>query len=153
MNKESMARIALLLLMLPGLVSCAQAVTEQAPPAEPAAAALAFTGKVDNPSSWSLADLQGMDAISVDTTDKNGETVHSTGVKLLHLVDEVGLQDGVLSLTFVGSDGYEAQVDIAELQACAECIVAIQDDGTLNSVLPGFSGKVQVKGVVEIRVE
>lgn len=153
MNKMTVVIIALLL-MLSGFAGCAQAAPEQqAPPAEPAMAALVFTGKVDNPGSWTLADLQAMDAISVDTTDKNGNTVHSTGVKLLDLVDAVGLQSGVIALTFVGSDGYEAKIDIAELQPCAECIVAIQDDGTLNSVLPGFSGKLQVKGVVEIRAE
>jgi hypothetical protein len=153
MNKKSMLRLALFLLMLPGLVGCAQAATEQAPPAEPASAALKFTGKVDHETSWTMADLQAMDTISVDTTDKNGDTVHSTGVKLLDLADKAGLQDGVTQLTLVGSDGYEAPVAIGDFQACTECIVAFQDDGSLSAVMPGFSGKTQVKGIVEIRAE
>lgn len=152
MDKKSIV-IGLLLAMVLVIMGCAQAVTEQAPPEGPAAAALAFTGKVGSETSWTMADLQAMDAISVETTNKDGATIQSTGVKLLDLINEVGLQDGVISLTFVGSDGYEAQVDVAEIQACTECIVAIQDDGTLNTVLPGLSGKAQVKGVVEIRAE
>jgi hypothetical protein len=153
MNKTSLLAIAIMLLLLAGMTACTEAVTEEAPPPEPATVALTLTGKVDVETSWTLAELQSMDAITVETTNKAGETVQSTGVKLLSLLEEAGLQDDSTNLTFVGSDGYEAQAEVSEIQACADCIVAFNDDGTLSMVLPGFSSKVQVKGVVEIRAE
>jgi hypothetical protein len=153
MNKKSLLTMALMLFLLAGVTACTQAVTEEAPPAEPAIAALTLTGEFDAETSWTLAELQSMDAITVETTNKDGETVQNTGVKLLSLLEEAGLQGDAANLTFVGSDGYEAQAEVSEINACADCIVAFNDDGTLSMVLPGFSGKVQVKGVIEIRAE
>jgi len=144
---------ALMLMLLLGITACTPAVNEEAPPPQAAEPALTITGKVANETGWMLDELWAMETIMVETTNKSGEAVQNTGVKLTSLLEEAGLQEGESTLTFVGSDGYEAQVDATEIQFCAECIVAIQDDGTLSVVLPGFPGNVQVKGVVEIRAE
>jgi DMSO/TMAO reductase YedYZ molybdopterin-dependent catalytic subunit len=153
-NKRSYLNIGLMILLLAGLTACAQAATEEAPPPEePAVTALTMTGSVDNPTDWTMAELEAMESISVETTNKSGETVQNTGVKLLSLLEQAGLQEGASQLTFVGSDGYEGQADVAEILACEDCIVAFSEDGTLAMVLPDFSGKAQVKGVVEIRAE
>jgi hypothetical protein len=152
MNRKAFLSIVLILL-LTGLTGCAQEATEEAPPAGPVAAALAVKGAFDSEMSWTLAELQSMDQINVETTNKEGEAEQNTGVKLFDLLEQASLQDGATSLTFIGSDGYEASVDLAGIEGCTDCIVASQDDGTLDMVLPGMSGKVQVKGVVEIRAE
>lgn len=153
MKRKPLLTFARMLVLLAGLTACAPAATEEAAPVEPAAAALTVTGKVDSEMSWTLAELQAMDQVSVETTSKEGEAVQNAGVKLFDLLNQAGLQDGASSLTFVGSDGYEATVDLAEIEGCADCIAALRDDGTLGMVLPGMPGKVQVKGVVEIRAE
>jgi hypothetical protein len=56
-------------------------------------------------------------------------------------------------LVFVADDGYTAEVSLAEVQACQDCIVAFRDEGGFSLVMPGFSGKLQVKGVNEIQVK
>jgi len=39
------------------------------------------------------------------------------------------------------------------VQSCADCIVSFREQGGFSTVLPGFSSKAQVKGVVEIQVK
>jgi hypothetical protein len=139
------------LLLLASLAACGTTATEEAPAAASAASALKITSMVDSETSFTLADLQAMEMMDVETTDKEGNAVQNTGVSLNSLLDQAGVKPDAANLTFVGSDGYEAQVPLADIQACTNCIVALKDDGTLSMVLPDFSGKAQVKGVVEIR--
>ena len=40
-----------------------------------------------------------------------------------------------------------------EVKGCADCIIAFRDEGGLLVVMPNFSSKLQVKGVVEIQVK
>ena len=57
------------------------------------------------------------------------------------------------TLVFVADDGYTAEVALAEIEACADCIVSFRNQGGFSIVAPGFPGNVQVKGAVEIQVK
>ena len=114
------------------------------------AAALAVTGAVS--AEWTLEDLEALPQLTAEVTNRDGETTEYSGPALVGLLEEAGVTDAE-TITLVGSDGYEAQVAWAELSGCAECIVAIQEDGTLRSVLPGFPGNTGVRGLAELRVE
>jgi hypothetical protein len=57
------------------------------------------------------------------------------------------------TVVFVGDDGYEVEVALEEVQACSDCIISFRYKGGFSVVMPGFPGKAQVKGVVEIRVQ
>ena len=46
------------------------------------------------------------------------------------------------------SDGYIAEVSVADIKAAPDAMVAIGKDGTLNSVMPGMTGKAWAKDVV-----
>jgi hypothetical protein len=122
-------------------------------PSVPTDAAFKITGMVDNLVGWTNDELRGMDTIDVETTNKAGETVNNTGVKLNTLLDSAKVQSGAATIVFVGDDGYTAEASWEEIKACADCIVAFGDEGGFNMVLPGFPGNVQVKGVVEIQVK
>jgi hypothetical protein len=54
---------------------------------------------------------------------------------------------------FVADDGFTGEVTLAEVQVCTDCIVSFQNDGGFSMVMPGFSGKAQVKSVIEIKVQ
>lgn len=101
---------------------------------------------------YTQSQLEGMDTISVDYTNKDGETTSYTGVSLAALLEEAGVTGGGANLTLKASDGYEADLSMEEALACADCIVAF-DDGSLRTVMPDFSGKLQVKDLVEISVQ
>jgi tungstate transport system substrate-binding protein len=52
----------------------------------------------------------------------------------------------------MADDGFTADIPLADVTACTDCIVSFRDQGGFSTVLPGQPGKLQVKGVVEIQV-
>jgi tungstate transport system substrate-binding protein len=125
----------------------------EAPAGIPADAALKITGKVENEIGWTEEQVRAMEAIEAESTNKAGETNTYTGVQITALLDLAGLQADAATLTFVADDGYTADAELSEVQACADCIVSFRDEGGFSTVLPGFSGKLQVKGVIELQVK
>ena len=134
------------------LVSCgggeaAPIVEEAAPVVEEAPGDAAL--KVGE-TAFSMEQLEGMDTIVSEATKKDGSTTEYTGVLVTDLLNEAGAAGA--RLVFIASDGYEAELSMAELEGCADCIVAF-DGEELRMVLPGFPSSVQIKGVVEIQVK
>jgi hypothetical protein len=60
------------------------------------------------------------------------------------------LEGGIVVLKEEGE--WIAEAPLADIQACADCIVSFRNQGGFSIVAPGFPGNVQVKGVVEIQV-
>jgi tungstate transport system substrate-binding protein len=122
--------------------------------AEPAGdAALQITGLVGSPKAWTEAEVLAMETMTVQFTNKDGETSDYTGVSLNALLELAGINNGSSKLVFVADDGFTGEVTLAEVQACTDCIVSFQNNGGFSMVMPGFSGKAQVKGVIEIKVQ
>jgi hypothetical protein len=114
-------------------------------------AALSISGNVSSEKSWTMNDLESMDTMDVDYTDKDGETTTYTGVPLSAILEDAGVGSDATTVTFVASDDYSAETELSEIEGCANCIVGF-DDGSLRMVMPDFSGKLQVKNVIEIQV-
>jgi hypothetical protein len=95
-------------------------------------------------------DIKGKSQIEVEYTDKDGKVTKYSGTPLKLLLTDIADAN---TLTFVGKDGYSADLSGADFLKCDSCIVAFQDDGGLKTVMPGFSGKLQVKDLVEIKVK
>ena len=164
MIKTSLAFVLLLLAAL--LLSSCTAATTAAPTAIPstdvpaptdapvaADAALKITGLVENETDWSEAEVKAMETMTAESTNKDGETKTYTGVSLNALLALAGVSADATTVVLVANDGFTAETTLAELQACADCIVSFRDQGGFSSVLPGFSSKLQVKGLVEIQVK
>jgi DMSO/TMAO reductase YedYZ molybdopterin-dependent catalytic subunit len=119
----------------------------------PENAALKITGAVENEIGWTEEKIRSMDTIEAESTNKQGETSTYTGVLIDDLLGKAGPNDGATTLVFVADDGYTAEAPLADIQACADCIVSFRNQGGFSIVAPGFPGNVQVKGVVEIQVK
>ncbi len=117
------------------------------------AVALKITGNVEKEMGWTEDEVKAMDTIEAESTNKDGETKTYTGVPVNALLEKAGVKDGATTLVFVADDDYTAEATLAEVQVCTDCIVSFRNQGGFSSVLPGFSGKLQVKGVVEIQVK
>ena len=116
-------------------------------------AALKITGNVKTEVGWTEEKIRSMDAIEVEYTGKDGETSAYTGVRISDLLSKAEPQEGATTIFFVADDGYSAEAPLSDIEACADCIVAFQNQGGFGIVAPGFDGSVQVKGVVEIQVK
>jgi hypothetical protein len=111
------------------------------------------TGKVDNEKTWTEDEIKGMKTMEAERANKEGVMETYTGVSINELLNEAGVQGDASKVFMVADDGYEAEVALADLQACGNCIVSFITQGGFNSVLPDFPNNVQVKGIVELRVE
>ncbi len=115
--------------------------------------ALKVTGSVANEQAWTEAQVKAMDTLEVESTNKDGETKSYTGVLITDLLAEAQPNADAATVVFVADDGYTAEITLEELNACADCIVSFRDQDGFSTVMPDFSGKLQVKGVVEIQVK
>jgi DMSO/TMAO reductase YedYZ molybdopterin-dependent catalytic subunit len=119
----------------------------------PANSDLKITGNVKSEVGWTEEKVRSMDAIEVESTNKAGETATYTGVLITDLLGKATPKDDATTLVFVADDGYTAEVPLADVEACENCIVSFREQGGFSSVLPGFAGNAQVKGLVEIQVK
>jgi tungstate transport system substrate-binding protein len=119
----------------------------------PENAALKITGNVGQEIGWLEEDVRAMETMEAQSTNSQGDTETYTGVSINKLLEMAGPAADATTVVFVADDGYTAEVPLAELQACADCIVSFRTRGGFSIVMPGFPGGVQVKGVIEIQVK
>jgi hypothetical protein len=113
-----------------------------------ASGTLVVKGLVDTPATWTVADLQKMNPVTMTATHpKKGDTKY-TGVKLTDLFKLVGVQSAATTLVTGSSDGYMSEIALSDITASADAMLAIGDDGTLNMVMPGMAGKAWATDVV-----
>lgn len=116
-------------------------------------AAFKITGNVETEVGWTEEKIRSMDTIEAQSTNKDGQTSTYTGVRISDLLSKAGPKDGATTVVFVADDGYSAEAPLADIEACADCIVSFRNQGGFSIVAPDFAGNVQVKGVVEIQVK
>jgi len=143
--------LALVAVLAMLLVGCAG--TEEAAGESSGEVALQVTGSVDSPADWTEDEVKAMDAITVQSTNKDGETSDYTGVLISDLLEEAGVSAGATTLVFVAGDGYTAEMAVEDALSCSDCILSFRNQGGFSSVLPGQSGGLQVKDVVELQVK
>ena len=153
MFKRFTMMVVLAVLVLGVLAGCGGAAEEETAGGIPADAALKITGNVNNEIGWAEADVRAMDTIEAQAPNKEGVVSTYTGVPINTLLEKAGVKEGATTLVFVADDGYTAEVPLADVQSCADCIVSFREQGVFSTVLPGFSSKAQVKGIVEIQVK
>ena len=131
----------------------APVVTEAPATEAPVAVALKVTGAVAAEQAWTEAEVKAMTTIDVESTNSKGEKATYTGVLISDLLAAAQPNADATTVVFVADDGYTAEISLAELNACTNCIVSFRSNGGFSTVLPGFPGSLQVKGVVEIQVK
>ena len=146
MKRKAVHTISLIIALSILLVGCSS--TEEEGPV-----LLHVTGAVTGEKGFAEKDLKDLGTMDVEFTEKSGEVSTYTGTLVKDILDAAGLNADASGVVLIGDDGYEAEATLDEIQGCADCIVSILEDGSLQAVMPGFSGKLQVKGLVEIRVQ
>jgi hypothetical protein len=114
--------------------------------------ALRVGGTVAQPLELSAAGLQALAVVELTLEHPSQGDQAYRGVRLNSLLDLAGVDAGATALTFTASDGYQAEASLADVRACADCLVAFDEAGTLSLAMPWMGGGLWVKGVVEITV-
>ncbi|MBN1815239.1 MAG: ABC transporter substrate-binding protein [Anaerolineae bacterium] len=109
--------------------------------AEPTSLPPADTIFAANGKPFTMADLLAMEQVEIDVDDR-----HYTGVRLLDVLAAAGIAEG--SIRLMASDGYEGQVGLDVLDE--QSLLAYNDEGGVNTVLPGYDKGSWVKYVIRI---
>ena len=99
----------------------------------------------------SLEALKAMEVVEVSAEHPKKGMQTDQGVRLNALLELAGVQADAASLLCTASDGYQVEISLADVRACADCLLAFDDD-TLKLVMPGMDSNLWVKDVIEIEV-
>ena len=116
---------------------------------------LVVTGLVEQPLGLMDADMHASDeVISISAEHPKNGMQEFTGLRFKCLFEWAGLIPTGTTVVLTASDGYTAEVSLADLQACEQCMVAFTDSpGVYNAVMPGFQSNFWIKNVVSIEVK
>ncbi len=159
--------LTLFLILTVALSACAPAATPEptaapaptaipateapAAPAAPAGASLVVTGLVNAELTLTTADPAGLEVVKVTAEHPKKGSGDYEGVRLNVVLEKAGLKAGAGALIISASDGFTNEVSLADVKACADCLIGISE-GAFNMVMPGLSSKAWVKEVVKIEV-
>ncbi len=154
-RNEMVGQIAQIVVHVPGAQAPAPEATEATEaPAPSGDAALEIVGLVEQPMSWSLADLQALDVVEIEAEHPSRGMQSYRGVRLNALLDLVAPTADAHCILITAADGFSSDIPLADIRACTDCLVAFNDDGTLSMAMPGFgAGSNWVSGVVNITVQ
>ena len=116
-------------------------------------AALVVAGAVAEEVTLSLGTLAQFEVVEV-TVDhpRDGDRAY-TGVRLPEVLAAAGPAEGAVTLVLTASDGYSVRVGLADALACADCLVAFNEDGGFDLAMPDMEISAWVKDVVSIDVQ
>lgn len=167
-NKEMVGGISKIILHI-GMIQ--QAATPEATAAQPvvtattnAAAvtlpagdfsALTLTGLVTNVKTWKVDDLKLMDVVKMTVDQPKKGKVDVTGVRLNALLDLAGPKPEAKTVVFTAVDGYSSQVALADVRACTDCLIGLNDTGGMNTIMTGtgMPGNLWVKNIIKIELK
>jgi DMSO/TMAO reductase YedYZ molybdopterin-dependent catalytic subunit len=136
----------------PTPTKAALAATPAATGAAPAAA-FAIKGAVEKAMSWSLADLKSVGVVKLELEHpKKGKGTYE-GVRLNALLSLAKPTAAAKTLTLTASDGFKADIPLADVLKCADCLLSIDSTGALSSAMPGMEGATWVKNLATIEVK
>jgi DMSO/TMAO reductase YedYZ molybdopterin-dependent catalytic subunit len=124
--------------------------------AAPEPVTLTVNGEVDNELQLTDSDLHAMDVVTLNLEHPKKGTLEYTGVRLNDILNQAGVKAGAATVSFIASDGFSNDIDLATVQACADCLVAFdpENPGVYNLAMPGqTSGKAWINGLVTITIK
>ena len=81
-------------------------------------------GKVGEPTAFDIPALEQIGIVELDAEHPKKGMMTFTGVLLNDILGACGPSDAATKLICTASDGYSAEVPLADVQACADCMVA-----------------------------
>jgi DMSO/TMAO reductase YedYZ molybdopterin-dependent catalytic subunit len=115
---------------------------------------LLVAGLVDQPLGLSEEDLRAMEVAQITAEHPKSGQAEYEGVRLNALLDQAGVQDAAAKLVITAADGYAAEVFLAEVRDCADCLVAFTNTpDKFKMVMPELPSSAWVKDVVQIEVQ
>ena len=122
-------------------------------PVAAAPADLNITGLVSVEFGLSKDALSRMEMVTVSAQAPKADAPQDfTGVRLVDLLGQAEPAADASILALVAYDGYESEVDLAQVLDCGDCLIGFDETGKLRTIMPDFGGGAWVKDVIALDV-
>lgn len=118
----------------------------------PENASFVIKGLADGEKTITMQDLLGMAVVNLNITHPKGDQIDVTGVLMKDLLGKITLPKGSTTVSLIASDGYSAEVPLADLMACETCLVG-WDEKIIRTYMPGFESNTWVKDLAVIEIK
>jgi hypothetical protein len=114
---------------------------------------LVIEGGVGKEKIWTLDEFKklGLVEMTVEHPKKGKQT--NEGVLLTTLLEQAEPKADAVALFMIAGDDYTVEIPLNEVQACSDCLLAINEQGLLKAVMPGMESSFWVKDVVKIEIQ
>ena len=119
----------------------------------PEGAALKIAGDLRNQLVLTLENLKALGVEAIDIEHPKKGVLTFRGVRLGLLLSLAGVNEEATVLVMTAADGYSVELPLTEVQACENCLVALEGDGTLSMAMGGMDGGFWVKNVIHLMVK
>ncbi|MCX6028791.1 MAG: extracellular solute-binding protein [Chloroflexi bacterium] len=127
------------------------APTTAAAPAASVTGDLVMVGAVEKALGLKEADLRGMKVVKITAEHPKSGSAEYEGVRLSDLFALAKPTAAATKLVFTAADGFSAEVDLAAIRGCADCMVAFTNTpGKLKLAMPALPSNLWVKDVNKI---
>jgi hypothetical protein len=117
-------------------------------------ATFTLTGLVGQELTLNEAALRSMEVLNITAEHPKKGPQDYEGVSLNALLDLASIQDGTQTLLVTAADGFTAEINIADIRACENCLLAFTETPeSFNLVLPGMDSTMWVKDVVGVEAK
>jgi hypothetical protein len=120
----------------------------------PAEGSLVIVGRVGNELSLTEDALRAMGVVTIQAEHPKDGMQEYEGVRLASLLQIAQVQPEATKVVFTASDGYSAEINLATLLSCADCMLAFGEmPGCFWTVMPGQATALWVKEVTKIEIQ
>lgn len=118
----------------------------------PSDAAVTITGLVDAEKTLTMEDLLKLAVVNLSVEHPKSGMIDVTGVRMTDVLALFTISADAKTVSLVASDGYAADVPLADLLACENCLVG-WDEEMIRSTMPGFGSNLWVKDLAKIEIK
>ncbi|MHB1294967.1 MAG: hypothetical protein ACYC4R_08200 [Anaerolineae bacterium] len=115
------------------------------------AGTLHVMGLVGTETSFTAEQLQALGIVQLTAEHPKKGPMDFEGVPLSKVLEQVEPQADAGTVVLTSGDGYTVEVNAADVAACSDCMVTIEDDGLFNLVMPGMESSAWAKDIRLIR--
>jgi DMSO/TMAO reductase YedYZ molybdopterin-dependent catalytic subunit len=135
-------------------VAPAPTPTAKAEALAPAEGSLVIVGRVGNELTLTEDALRAMGPVTIQAEHPKNGLQEYEGVRLASLLQIAQIQPEATKVVFTASDGYSAEIDLATLRGCTDCMLAFGEmPGCFWTVMPGQASALWIKEVTKIDVQ
>lgn len=156
-KKQMVGSIASIVLGVPKLEEVAATTPEPtvaAPVADVSGAPFAIVGLVNTETGFTEESLRALNVVTISAEHPKNGMQDFEGVLLTELFDLVGLKANATKVVITASDGFSAEVSLADIKSSPDAMVSFTNTaGQFKMVMPGLPSTTWVKDVVKIEVK